>query len=310
MLLYSAAQDISRTPGEPNMPKPRAASLETATARLRLTPRKKPYCVKLAIGIALGYRRNAGAGTWSVRVADGAGGEWLKRIALADDLEPAAPPQVLTYWQAMEVARKLARRQAGAEDESRPVTVAEALDRYETDLNLRGGDPQNARRGRAHLSPAIASKPVSLVGANDLKRFRDAIAASDLTAATVNRVCAGLRAALTLAAEHDTRIGNQRAWKVGLRRLPNAHRARNVILDDAAVRLIVEKAHAHDPALGLLTETLASTGARLSQAARLECGDLQADRARLMLPCSGKGRVVTKRHERRAVPISYGLTEK
>jgi len=74
------------------MPKPRAARLETASARRKLAVAKKPYYAKIAPGIHLGYRRNEGAGTWSVRAADGAGGEWLKRIALADDLEPAAPP--------------------------------------------------------------------------------------------------------------------------------------------------------------------------------------------------------------------------
>src|SRR6516165_7888569 len=63
-------------------------------------------------GIHLGYRRNAGAGTWSVRVAD-SGAEWVKRIAVADDLEPASPPHVLSYWQAIDVARSLARRQPG-----------------------------------------------------------------------------------------------------------------------------------------------------------------------------------------------------
>src|SRR6516165_8538918 len=52
-------------------PKPRAAKLETPTARRRLAARKKPYWTTISPGIALGYRRNAGAGTWPVRAADG-----------------------------------------------------------------------------------------------------------------------------------------------------------------------------------------------------------------------------------------------
>jgi hypothetical protein len=71
------------------MPKPRAARLETATARRRLGPRKKPYWTTISPGVGLGYRRNAGAGTWSVRSTDGHGSDWIKRIALADDLERA-----------------------------------------------------------------------------------------------------------------------------------------------------------------------------------------------------------------------------
>ena len=71
------------------MPKPRNAKLESATARRKLGVRKKPYYIRLSPGIALGYRRNAGAGTWTVRVAEG-GAEWIKKIALADDLEGRA----------------------------------------------------------------------------------------------------------------------------------------------------------------------------------------------------------------------------
>jgi hypothetical protein len=91
------------------MPKPRAPKLETPTARRKLAVRKKPYWTTISPGIALGYRRNAGSGTWSVRSADG-GTEWVKRIALADDLERADGRDVLTYWQAVDQARSLARR--------------------------------------------------------------------------------------------------------------------------------------------------------------------------------------------------------
>ena len=78
------------------MPKPRAAKLETPTARRKLEVRKKPYWTTISPGIHLGYRRNQTAGTWSVRVAD-SGAEWIKKIALADDLEAASPPHVLSF---------------------------------------------------------------------------------------------------------------------------------------------------------------------------------------------------------------------
>ena len=62
------------------MPKPRKLSLETSTARLRLQIQKKPYWLRLGPGLSIGYRRNAGPGTWSIRATDGRGGEWLKKI--------------------------------------------------------------------------------------------------------------------------------------------------------------------------------------------------------------------------------------
>ena len=291
------------------MPKPRNAKLESATARRKLALRKKPYYVRLSPGIALGYRRNAGAGTWTVRVADG-GAEWTKKIALADDFEGASPPHVLSYWQALDTARALARRQPGeAIDESRPLTVAEALDRYEADLKARGGDPYNVRHVRLHLTGSILSKPVALLGASELRKWRDRLLDKGLAPGTVNRTKTGLRAALELAAAHDPRIANERAWKVGLAALPDAHRARNVILDDATVRRVVAAAYDHDPALGLMVEVAAVTGARLSQLARLEVADLQADgpEPRLLMPLSAKGRARNKRHERRPVPITGAL---
>jgi integrase len=130
-----------------------------------------------------------------------------------------------------------------------------------------------------------------------------------LAPGTVNRTKTGLRAALELAAAHDPRITNQRAWKVGLAALPDAHRARNVILDDATVRRIVAAAYDYDRALGVMTEVAATTGARLSQLARLEVADLQVDGSepRLLMPLSAKGRARNKRHERRPVPITVPL---
>jgi len=222
----------------------------------------------------------------------------------------ARPPAVLNYWQAVDAARALARRQHGeAIDESRPLTVSEALSLYEKDLLARGGSPYNSRHARLHLPGSILNKPVALLGATELRKWRDSLLAKGLAPGTVNRTKTGLRAALELAAAHDPRIANQRAWKVGLAALPDAHVARNVILDDAAVRRIVAAAYQHDRAVGLMTEVAAVTGARLSQLARLEVADLQADgpEPRLLMPLSAKGRARNKRHERRPVPISSSL---
>src|SRR6516225_3208126 len=110
----------------------RSAQLETRTARLKLRVRKKPHdFTTIAPGIALAYRRNQGAGTWVVRVADGHGGNWTKGFAIADDHEDANGAHVLTYWQAQDKARVLAR---GNVDEGRPCTITEALDAYAADL--------------------------------------------------------------------------------------------------------------------------------------------------------------------------------
>ena len=74
---------------------------------------------------------------------------------------------------------------------------------------------------------------------------------------------------------------------------------------------LVEAAYRHDPALGLLFDILATTGARPSQAVRLLVDDLRADaKPRLMMPASGKGggrNRSEKKLRRYPVPITPAL---
>ena len=84
--------------------------------------------------------------------------------------------------------------------------------------------------------------------------------------------------------------------------------ARRVVLPDADVLRIIEAAYQEDRAFGVLVQVLAETGARVSQAARLRCADLQADRAdpRLLMPTSYKGRG-QKEKQQAPVPITATL---
>src|SRR6516165_8161478 len=110
--------------------------------------------------------RNETAGTWVVRVADGAGGNSTKAIGAADDFAEADGKDVLDFWQAQDRARTIAptiARVGGVGDaaDSRPATIASALDRYEADLKIRGGDAGNVARVRAHLPDTLAKKSVA-----------------------------------------------------------------------------------------------------------------------------------------------------
>ena len=286
--------------------RPRSSTLENRTNRLKLPVRKKPHAfTTISPGIALGYRRNQGAGTWIVRVADGHGGNWTKGFAVADDHEESDGSNVLTFWQAQDKARSLAR---GNVDDGRPLSVSEALDAYAADLKARGGLVANAERVRYHLPPALASKTVSLLTSREVQRLRDGLV-TKVKPASVNRLLKGLKAAFNLAAKHDPRITNANAWRIGLEALPDAHTARNVILTDDQVHALIAAAHAEDPALGVLVETAAVTGARVSQLARLTIADLQDDRddLRVMMPSSRKGKGI-KKITRKPVPITASLT--
>jgi integrase len=288
----------------------RASRLETRTARLKSAVRKKPYFVAIAPGVGLGYRRNKTAGSWVVRAADGKGGNWTQAFAVADDYEDANGTDVLTFWQAQDRARVLARGTKDAdEDSGKPVTVAQIIDNYEADLRVRGGDIYNAQRVRVHLPEMLARKTVALlVAPQEFRHWRDGLVRKGLAPSTVNRTCAAFQAALELSATQDPRITNQNAWRTGLTALPDAEQSRNVILPDDSVLAIISAAYAVSRAFGLLVEVAAVTGARVSQLARLEVGDLQGDRsdARLMMPSARKGRG-RKRIERRPVPIPVNL---
>ena len=137
----------------------------------------------------------------------------------------------------------------------------------------------------------LLSKPVALLTATELKEWRDGLLGT-MAPSTINRLCACLCAALEQAAQHDKQIQNRDAWEIGLAGLPNAQQARNIILSDDEVREFVATAYRLDDQFGLLTDTLAVTGARPSQAVRLRVEDLHDHpvRPKLMMPKSRQGR--------------------
>jgi integrase len=290
------------------------SALESRSARLRLKIRRTPYSgPSLARGISLMYRRNKTNGTWVLKASDGHGAYWTKGFALADDFEDADANNVLTFYQAQDAARKLARGEDASAGNA-PVTVDCALKDYRRDLISRNANPYNADHPRLHLTPALLSKPVALLTAIELKKWRDGLLGA-MAPATINRLCRCVCAALELARQHDERIQNRQAWEVGLAGLPDAQEARNVVLSDHKVREFVGRAYGLDGKFGLLADTLAITGARPSQAVRLLVRDLHDHpvRPKLMMPKSGKGggrNRAQKKAERYSVPITPALAVK
>ena len=287
----------------------RAPKLENRSSRLKLPVAKKPVFVKIDRGIALGYRRNARAGTWVVRVTRD-GRDWTAKVGIADDFEEAVAGSTLTYWDAQARARELALGQY-ERDSTKPLTVAAALDAYDLDLKGRGADPRNADMVRTQLPPSLANKAVALLTARELRHWRDGLLKRGLKPASVKRLGKPFKAALTLAARHDRRITNADAWKYGLGALPDAENSRNVILPEPEVRALIDAAWEFDSELGLFVETAAVTGARPSQLARLNVGDLSGNKSApvLNMPTSKKGRG-QKRVTHYPLPVPSTTAEK
>jgi integrase len=293
----------------------RDGKLESRSARLKLEIKPKPYSgPSLARGIMLLYRRNKGNGTWITKAANGHGGYWTKGIGEADDYDEADGKAVLTFFEAQDRAKKLARGTDGTSSNGAPITVEGALDAYAADLKARKADEYNARRPKRHLTDALLGRPVMLLTSTELKTWRDGLDGK-LAPASINRLCNALCAALELAAKGDKRrIQNHDEWRTGLEGLPDAEHPDNVVLDDDQVHAFIAAAYKHDAALGLFVEVLARTGTRPSQAARLRVQDLHnhGDR-KLMMPKSGKGggrNRSEKRLERYSFPITQALAEK
>jgi integrase len=290
------------------------SALESRSARLRLKIRRAPYPgPTLARGISLMYRRNKTNGTWVLKASDGHGAYWTKGFALADDFENADAKNVLTFYQAQDQAKKLARGEDGSTDDA-PITLDGALTAYKTDLEARSANPYNAEHPRVHLSKVLLAKPVALLAATELKKWRDGLLGT-MAPATINRLCRCVCAALTLAAQHDKRIKNRGEWELGLAVLPDAQEARNVIISDDKVREFVATAYGLDHQFGLLTDTLAITGARPSQAVRLRVEDLHdhPSKPKLMMPKSAKGggrNRSQKKIERFSVAVTVQLAAK
>ena len=219
------------------------SALESRSARLRLKVRRRPYSgPSLARGVALLYRRNKTDGTWVLKASDGHGAYWTKAIALADDFDDSDGKAVLTFYQAQDAAKRLARGDDDGSGNTAPITVDGALTDYKADLTSRSANPYNAEWPRVHLTSPLLSKPVALLAATELKKWRDGLL-NTMAPSTINRLCGCICAALEQAAQHDKRIQNRDAWEIGLAGLPNAQQARNVILSDDMVRAFVGSAY-------------------------------------------------------------------
>ena len=287
----------------------RSSRLQSRSSRSRLLISTKPYdFVAIAPGAGLGYRRNKQAGAWVLRLADGKGGYQTRNIGLADDLQEADGVETLSWFQAVERGRKLAK--GDAPEAGSLLTVARAVDEYARDLAAREAGSGNASRIRKHISPALAAKPVAILTARELSAWRDGLLREGLRPASYVRLKNALVAALNLAARRDPSIHNRAAWADGLSGVREDSASRNIQrLDDDQVRAVIAGCYALDRNLGLYVEVGAETGARPSQISRLVVDDLQnGGQPRLMMPSSRKGRGRKPSHY--PVPISSQLAEK
>jgi integrase len=294
------------------------AKIDTIARRKKLPVSSKPVWTAIGdgrSGLKLGYRRGARGGVWVGKLVMG-GARIETTLGASDDgsgvgLNYADATAAAIAWAGKEQARLTAK----ADDENRAATVADAIETYAT-MRIkraeRAGRDAQTRLARHVLSdPKLARLPVGRLTARALSDWRSRLPAM-MTPAGVNRLLNDLRAALNAhVATHwrDLPVTVGKEIEAGLKALPNAQTARQALLSDSEVRKLIDVAYGVDPDLGALTLTLAATGTRFGQAAKITVADLQPEAGRVMVPTSAKGKG-TKQRRYSAVPIGADVVER
>ena len=114
-----------------------------------------------------------------------------------------------------------------------------------TDLAVRGAR-RDQRDAAAPSSDAVAAVQAGFDADGRTSCGTGATVLTEaMKASTVNRMCKALKAALNLAASHDDRITNAKAWTVGLAAIPEDDDTEsNLVLTDDQRRDVVAAAYA------------------------------------------------------------------
>ena len=278
----------------------RNASLETRTARLKLTPRGLPYWVNLEQGLHLGYRRLKSTGRWVVRFylgRESAKAYEKKVIAQADDYSDADGVRILTYDQAQAKARSLNKRRLFAEAiEGGAYTVQRAIDDYLTFLQSSGKDHKIARhRAYAHIIPVLGDMEVAALTSARLRQWLSDVAQKRAPRdeeearrhkTSANRVLTILKAALNHAYD-EKRVESNDAWgrRVKPFRGVDSARVRYLSVDEAQRLINAAQGEFRD-----LVQAALQTGCRFGELMRLVVRDYEHDTATLFVAKSKSGK--------------------
>lgn len=294
----------------------RNSSLETRTARMRLPVRRKPFFVKIAKGLSLGYYRGAVAGSWTARYYRGAKAYDTTAIGAADDTIEADGIKVFDYWQAQEQARQWGERQrliAAGGVRKGSYTVADAVADYLTEI--RAEKKPTAVKGAeyvfdAWILPELGAIQIEKLTTDKLNRWRNKLAtqpkrvrkkrmateaatratpddedARRARKATANRILTVLKAALNRAF-HADRVSSDTAWRK-VKPFKRVDEAVVRYLSAAEARRLVDACPAD---FRKLVQAALLTGCRYAELARLKSGDFNRDSGTVAIRLS-KGKV-------------------
>ena len=156
-----------------------------------------------------------------LKASDGHGAYWTKAFAEADDFDESNGENILTFFQAQDIAKQLAR--GGTEADNAPITVDRALVDYRRDLELAQCEPVQRRSPAPASDRALLAKPVQLLDVERTEGMARQPARQDRAGDHQPTLPQPLRGART-GGTARRRITNRDAWETGLAGLPNAQR--------------------------------------------------------------------------------------
>ena len=245
-------------------------------------------------GLHLGYRRlREGAGPWIARRYVGAQRYDEQAIGIADDLSDADGVRVLSYWQAVDLARGTSAKEVAA----RTYTVADAVTDYLEYLTRekKSGYTFGCRMA-AHVVPVLGHIEVADLSATVLRKWLAELAAQpprvraprgsepryreigdDSEAirkrkASANQCLVVLKAALNRAFEEEL-VPSDNAWRK-VRPYQNVDVARGRYLNLGEAKRLL---NACDPDFRNLLRAALETGARYGELTRLKVEDYNPD---------------------------------
>jgi integrase len=283
----------------------RDTDLETRTARSKLKVQGKPYYRVIGPGLHLGYRKGTRAGKWVMRRYAGASTYVVETIAEADDYEDADGTKVLTYWQAQDKAREIAKvpkRPSG------PYKVKDAIADYLVELEGRASYADTKYRLEAYALPIFGDKHVDKLTAETLRHWhRDLAKAPPRTRSkkgeqrtrhidlsdpeevrrrkvSANRILGLLKAALNHAF-HEGKAASDVEWRK-VKPFPKVNRSRAAYLTLKQCKRLINAA---EPDFRLLVRAALETGARYGELGRLRVEDYNPDNGTLQIRLSKSG---------------------
>jgi integrase len=229
------------------------SKINSTTSRRKLAPRREPYWHREREGGFVGYRKlPEGEGTWIARWRDDEGRQRYHALGTIVDTESRH-----AFDAAIAKAREWFDSCAAGVDPD-VATVADACKAYVSKLKRESGAAK-ADRAAADFRRLVDDDPIAKV---DLRSLRDrhveawrertatrpvkvgrgkALRDRPRAPATVNRDLVPLRAALNLALDRKL-VPSDLAWRVALRPLKDADRRREVYLDRADRKRLIESA--------------------------------------------------------------------